>query len=77
MRIYGFVVTFVAAKIYNERKKKNIKVVFDCVTTGNDELFMKLSNKIVIDIRKYYWTKFTKTFECFQHIIDFFKQNAS
>lgn len=65
----------IGAKKYNERKNIPINTIYGCVTTGDDWLFMKLTDKIVIDTRKYYLGNLSELLGVFQQIIDFFKQH--
>ncbi len=65
----------IGAKMYNERKNKQTKVMYGCVTTGDDWLFMKLTDKIEIDNQKYYLGNLPQLLGIFQEIITFFKQN--
>lgn len=65
----------IGAKKYNERKNISLNTIYGCVTTGDDWLFMKLTDKIVIDTRKYYLGNLSELLGAFQQIIDFFKQN--
>lgn len=65
----------IGAKKYNERKNISLNTIYGCVTTGDDWLFMKLTDKIVIDTRKYYLGNLSELLGAFQQIIDFFKQH--
>jgi len=63
------------AKKYNEKRgHKDGSVIYGCVTTGDDWLFMRLEDKIEIDTRKYYLGNLPELLGAFQNIIDFFKQ---
>lgn len=65
----------VGAKKYNEKRGyKDGNVIYGCVTTGDDWLFMRLEDKIEIDTRKYYLGNLPELLGAFQNIIDFFKQ---
>ena len=41
------------AKIFNESNGVKIDCIYGCVTTGDDWLFMKLENDLMIDTKKY------------------------
>lgn len=63
------------AQKYNEKRgNKGLKVVYGCVTTGDSWVFMRLTDKIEIDMRKYYLGNLPELLGVFQHIIDFFRQ---
>jgi hypothetical protein len=61
------------AKIFNEKKGVNLQKVYGCVTTGDEWLFMKLENHIVVDDQKYYLNEVDNILGIFQQIIDFYK----
>ncbi len=45
----------IAAQIFNERENSQIDVIYGCVSTGTEWLFLKLSNKILtIDTERYF-----------------------
>ncbi|MCU0341578.1 MAG: hypothetical protein MUE30_17005 [Spirosomaceae bacterium] len=61
------------AKKYNEKKgNKNASLVYGCVTTGDDWIFMRLTDKIEIDTEKYYLGNLPQLLGAFQHILDGF-----
>jgi len=62
------------AQKYNE-KKGNSPIVYGCVTTGDDWIFMRLDKQIEIDTRKYYLGNLAELLGVFQHIIQQFKNN--
>ncbi len=64
----------VGAKKFNEKKNKNQNTVYGCVTTGDDWLFLKLTDKIIIDTKKYYLGNLPELLGVFQVIISEFKQ---
>ncbi len=48
----------IAAQIFNERENNQIPVIYGCVSTGTEWLFLKLQNKtLTIDTDRYYLTK--------------------
>ena len=45
----------IAAQIFNEREQNNVALVYGCVTTGTEWIFLKLENKILtVDAKRYY-----------------------
>lgn len=44
----------IASKIFNEQKETQIKTVYGVVTTGSNWRFLKLDDKLYIDIKEYY-----------------------
>ncbi len=67
----------IGAKKYNEKRNKTNHIVYGCVTTGDDWVFMKLEDKIEIDTRKYYLGNLPELLGVFQYIVDYFKNNES
>jgi hypothetical protein len=65
----------IGAKIFNERKGIFLDSIYGCVTTGNDWVFLKLENDILIDNRIYYLNEIGEILAVFQQIIDYYKQN--
>ncbi len=61
------------AKIFNEKKGVHLEKIYGCVTTGNEWLFMKLEENIIVDDQKYYLVEINKLLGIFQQIIDFYK----
>ena len=61
------------AKIFNEQKGVIWEMVYGCVTTGDDWLFLKLEQELFIDTRKYYLGNLGELLGVFQIIIDYFK----
>jgi hypothetical protein len=63
------------AKKYNE-KRGNMKnnIIYGCVTTGDNWLFMRLTHKIEIDNKKYYLGNLNQLLGVFQSILNDFKQ---
>ena len=62
------------AKIFNEREGNPIEIIYGCVTTGDDWLFMKLENNLLlIDTQKYYLGNLNQLLGVFQTIIDSYR----
>ncbi len=62
------------AKIFNEREGNPTEIIYGCVTTGDDWLFMKLENKLLlIDSQKYYLGNLNQLLGVFQTIIDSYR----
>lgn len=64
----------VGAKVFNEKKGLHLDKVYGCVTTGNDWLFMKLENDLVIDSRVYYLVQISEVLGIFQAIIGYYRE---
>jgi hypothetical protein len=64
----------VGAKKYNEKRGKVSDVVYGCVTTGYDWIFMRLIHNIIeIDTKKYYLGNLPELLGVFQTIVNKFK----
>jgi hypothetical protein len=64
------------AKKYNEKRgNKKINTIYGCVTTGDDWIFMRLTDKIEIDDEKYYLGNLSQLLGVFQHILDCFRES--
>ena len=61
------------AKIFNEKKGVNLEKIYGCVTTGDEWLFMKLENDLIVDEQKYYLVEINKLLGIFQQIVDYYK----
>ena len=61
------------AKLYNDQKGTPVEVIYGCVTNGRDYLFLKLSDKIIIDTQTYSLSKLGELLGVFQTIIDYYK----
>jgi len=61
------------AQKYNE-KRRNTKsnIIYGCVTTGDDWIFMRLTDKIEIDDKKYYLGNLNELLGVFQSILNNF-----
>jgi len=62
------------AKVYNEINNAHNDIIYGCVTTGDDWLFMKLTSFLQIDTRKYYLGDLEELLSVFQHIINEYKK---
>ena len=62
------------AKIFNEKKGVNLEKIYGCVTTGDEWLFMKLENDLIVDEQKYYLVEINKLLGIFQQIVDYYKK---
>jgi hypothetical protein len=63
-----------AAQKFNEIKKKNIPVIYGCVTTGEDWQFLKLEGNIItFDSKRYYLNEVNVILGVFKTIVDFYK----
>jgi hypothetical protein len=65
------------AKIFNQQKGVNLRAIYGCVTTGDDWLFIKLTDEILIDTHKYYLGNVKELLGVFQKIVDEFKAELS
>jgi co-chaperonin GroES (HSP10) len=64
----------IGAKLFNEKKGVNIPFIYGCVTTGDEWLFMKYENDILIDQKKYYLSELSDLLGIFQQIIGIYKE---
>jgi hypothetical protein len=67
----------VGAKVFNEKKGLHLDRIYGCVTTGNDWLFMKLENDLVIDSRVYYLVQINQLLGIFQGIISHYRNELA
>lgn len=58
------------AKVFNQQNNQPISPIFGCVTTGDEWLFMQMSDVLLIDTRKYFINELGELLAVFQHIID-------
>ena len=64
----------IGAQKFHAKKGVEVDVLYGCVTTGNDWLFLKLENQVLwIDTKLYYLDSITEILGVFQVIIDEFK----
>jgi hypothetical protein len=62
------------AKLYNEKRNMPINVIYGCVTSGDEWLFLKLEgDTITFDEQKYYISDLPVILGVFQQIIDYYK----
>ena len=60
-----------AAQKFNEIKKRDIPVIYGCVTTGDDWQFLKLKeNTITFDNKRFYLNEVSNILGAFQYIVD-------
>jgi len=65
----------VGADVFNRKKGVELPVIYGCVTTGDDWLFMKLEGQqILIDIKKYYLGDVPELLGVFQSVITFYRE---
>ena len=64
----------IGARIFNQKKGVALEKLFGCVTTGNEWLFMKLEQDLLIDTRVYYLNEIDELVAVFQSIIDYYKE---
>ena len=63
----------VGAKVFNQKKGVEPEMIYGCVTTGDEWLFMRLGKDIEIDSQTYYLNQLPEILGVFQHIIDYYK----
>jgi hypothetical protein len=63
----------VGAKIFNESKGVSVPQLMGCVTTGNEWLFIRLSDHLEIDQRIYYLNELGELLAVFQQLIDYYR----
>ena len=57
----------IGAKMYNEKKGTEIPIIYGCVTTGNEWLFMSLENDLIkINPRLFYLNEVENVLGIFQ-----------
>jgi hypothetical protein len=64
----------IGAKFFNAKKNVSIEPLYGCATTGDDWLFLKLDDSIVVDSQKYYLNAVGELLAVFQYIIDYYKR---
>jgi hypothetical protein len=63
-----------AARIFNQKSNNTFKVIFGCVTTGEDWQFLKLEeNNVTVDSEKFYLSEVENILGVFKSIFDFYK----
>ena len=63
----------VGAKLFNEAKGVSIPQLTGCVTTGNEWLFIRLTDHLTIDRRKYYLNELGELLAVFQQLFDYYR----
>jgi hypothetical protein len=63
----------VGARIFNESKKVTIPQLTGCVTTGNEWLFIRLTDHLEIDRRIYYLNELGELLAVFQQLVDYYR----
>ena len=64
----------IGAKIWNDKNNASLSVMYGCVTTGDDWLFLKLTDDMLfIDVKKYYLGNIAELLGVFQQVIATFK----
>ncbi|MCU0239975.1 MAG: hypothetical protein MUC29_11085 [Pyrinomonadaceae bacterium] len=62
------------AMIFNKKNENDFKVIFGCVTTGENWQFLRLENNIVIvDQERFYLSEIENVLGVFKSIFDFYK----
>ena len=65
----------IGAQKFNARKGIEIDVLYGCVTTANNWMFLKLENQVLwVDTKMYYFDKISEVLGVFQIIIDEYKE---
>jgi hypothetical protein len=59
----------IASKIFNEKKANQIKTIYGVVTTGSNWRFLKLEDKLYVDIKEYYIDQLEKIMGIMLHMI--------
>ena len=63
------------ARVYNREYGNQLKVIYGCVTTADDWIFLKLKgDTLFVDIEKYYLGKLEELLDVFQVIINHYKE---
>jgi hypothetical protein len=63
----------IGARMFNQQSQVPTDVVFGCVTTGNDWLFLKLNSELQIDTTYYYLRNPPELLGAFQQIFDYYR----
>lgn len=58
------------AKLYNEKQNVNLPVLYGCITTGDDWLFIQLAQQLLIDTRKFYLGDVAQLLGVLQFVLD-------
>jgi len=63
------------ARIYNKEYGNQLDIIYGCVTTADDWIFLKLDkNVLFVDSQKYYLGNIEDLLGVFQYIIDHYKK---
>ena len=61
----------IGAYYFNQKKGRDLKEIYGCVTTGNEWAFMKLKDNVLyIDTKRYFISDLGQILGIFQYIID-------
>ncbi len=63
----------IGARIFNESNGVTIPHLMGCITTGNEWLFIRLSDHLEIDRRIYYLSELGELLAVFQRLIDYYR----
>lgn len=67
----------VGARLFNQKKGVTPPALYGCVTTGDDWVFMRLTdNELTIDTRKYYLVEIGELLALFVKLIDEFRPTS-
>lgn len=64
----------VGARVFNQKKGIQLEKLYGCSTTGDAWQFIELSDKIYVDIHKYYLGELDELLGVLLHIIHYFQQ---
>jgi len=68
----------VGARLYNKRYGNELDLIYGCVTTAKDWIFLKLEGDVLlIDNQTYYLGKIEELMGVFQSIIDYYKKTLA
>ena len=65
----------VGARLFNKRRGQPIDVIYGCVTTDDDWLFLRLGpDGLIIDTRKFYLGNLGQLLGAFQIVFDYYRK---
>lgn len=68
----------VAARMFNQRHKRDYETIYGAVTTGTEWIFMKLEgDTIYTDTKRYYGNELDRVISILQYIVDFYKTQTT
>ncbi len=67
----------VGTRVFNQKKAIDLPKNYSCSTTGDNWIFLELSDNLYIDTRKYYLNEVAELLGVFQHIIDYYKSQIN